>query len=636
MRAAREGVFPIADKFPDGREKGRGALRRDARTPRPGAVCRPLLPVSPSFCKEAGRRGRGRGENLRFAVAMAAVVLAGVAPSVAPAAGAQAPAMPAPSPVSPTILVTLTGLRLVDAPAKIEDPRRIAWGVSVDGPKLLDDPALIRRLRPFIGRPFTQASMQSIAAVIKDWYRTHNRPFVDVSFPEQDISGFKVQAVVTEYRLGKVRVRGNRWFADWLLRSDISLKSGNAIDAARLNDDVAWIDQNSYRQVQVVGETSATPGAVDLVLQTTDRLPWMFSAGFDNTGLPATGRAHWTATIDWGNAFFLDQDISYQFSSSEDFWLRPQDVPVKDHRATFQGHQASWTIPLPWRDRLVFMGNFIEQRPDLGPFFTQLGTSWQSSVRYVIDLPATDSLTQEIQFGFDFKRTNNNLSFGGTSISKTPTEIDQFPVTYNAVLSDPLGRTVFFDEIVFSPGHMTAQNTNAAFQPSTTQIGVPGAKAQYVYGDADVTRLTRLPFDTSWIVRLQSQLATSNLLQSEQLGLGGVDSVRGYDERAANGSLGVLASNELRSPPVGVVDALLGTKTGDQLQFDAFFDYGHVWEDTATSALDNVTLASVGAGVHYVLGRFVNIRFEYGWQLKDAPGETRPKSEPCLSAVISY
>ena len=577
-----------------------------------------------------------RGVRLRFAVAMVLVLLAGVAPTVAPAVGAEAPTPPHVS-SSRIILLTLRGLRLVDASTKIAAAGKIPQGISVDGPKLLDDPALFRQLQPFIGRSFSMSTMQAITAVIEKWYRTHNRPFVDVSFPDQDISASIVQAVVTEYRLGKVRAQGNKWFGAWLLRSDISLEPGDQIDVKRLDDDLAWINQNSYRQVQIAAEKNQTEGTVDLMLQSTDRLPWRFAAGFDNTGTPVTGRARWNANIDWGNAFFLDQDISYQFSSSDDFWLRPEGVPVAVHDATFQGHQASWSIPLPWRDKLVIMGNYSEQRPDLGPFFTQLGTSWQGSVRYVIDLAATDKLTQEIQFGFDYKRTNNNLAFGGTSISKTPTEIDQFPITYNAVIADPLGRTVFFDEVVLSPGHMTSQNTNLAFQPSTTQIGVPDAKAQYVYGDADVTRVTRLPFNTSWIVRLQSQLATSNLLQSEQLGLGGVESIRGYDERAASGSMGVLVSNELRSPPVGVIDNILGTKTGDQIQFDAFLDYGHIWEDTVTSgALNSATLASFGAGTHYVIGRFADIRFEYGWQLKDAPGETKPKSEPCLSVVISY
>jgi hemolysin activation/secretion protein len=560
--------------------------------------------------------------------------MAGIAPDITFAQNAGAVAAP---PQSHIILFALKGLRLVDSPAKLDTAGKVPQGVTIDGPQILYSPAVYRQLQQFIGRPFSRATMQSITAVVAAWYRAHNRPFVDVSFPDQDISSFKVQAVVTEYRLGHVRVSGNNWFGGWLLRSQLSLSPGDRIDSKLLGDDLTWINQNSYRQVQAVAEKSDIDGATDLELRTTDRFPWHFSAGYDDSGTPVTERGRWSFGIDWGDAFFLDQDLSYQFSSSDDFWLHPQGVPVESGRATFEGHQASWSIPLPWRDRLVFFGNYNEQRPDLGPFFSQLGTSWQASARYVVQLPSSTAFTQELQIGFDYKHTNNNLSFGGSSISHTPTEIDQFPLTYSAALDDTYGRTVFLGELVLSPGGLTAQNTDVAFQPSATQIGVPDAKARYLYGDANITRITRLPLDASWILRLQSQLASSNLLQSEQLGLGGVESIRGYDERTASASQGVLLSNELRSPPVGVIDKLFGTASGDQIQFDAFWDYGHVLEKTSTAgAMNNATLASLGAGVHYVLGRFVDIRFEYGWQLRKAPGADARGSEPYLSVVIGY
>jgi hemolysin activation/secretion protein len=119
--------------------------------------------------------------------------------------------------------------------------------------------------------------------------------------------------------------------------------------------------------------------------------------------------------------------------------------------------------------------------------------------------------------------------------------------------------------------------------------------------------------------------------------LGGVESIRGYDEHTASASQGAMLSNELRSPPVGVIDELFGTASGDQIQFDAFWDYGHVREKTTTAgAINGGTLASLGAGLHYVLGRFVDIRFEYGWQLRRAPGTNTRAGVPYLSIAVGY
>ena len=177
-------------------------------------------------------------------------------------------------PQSRVILFTLRGLRLVDSPAKLDVAAKVRQGVTIDGPQILYSPGVYQQLQKFIGQPFSRATMQSITAVIAAWYRARNRPFVDVSFPDQDISSFKVQAVVTEYRLGHVRVSGNNWFGGWLLRSQVSLNPGDRIDAKSLNDDLTWINQNSYRQVQAVAEKSDIEGATDLELRTTDRFPW--------------------------------------------------------------------------------------------------------------------------------------------------------------------------------------------------------------------------------------------------------------------------------------------------------------------------------------------------------------------------
>ena len=535
------------------------------------------------------------------------------------------------------ILYSLKGLRLVDSLDRLQKAGFPRPGVTVDGPQILYSPGVYQELQKFLGKPFSSATMQQLTRVITAWYTAKNRPFVAVDFPEQDVSNGIVQAVVTEYRMGGVRVIGNDWFGAGLARDQISLQRGDVIDTSLLNDDLTWLNQNTYRQVKIVADKSQIEGEMDLELQETDRFPFHIFTGFNNGGVPAIGRDQWSAGIEWANAFFLGQDLSYQFTSSDDFWLQPQNVPVGEGSASFQGHQVSYTIPLPWRDRLVFFGDYDELRPRLGKFFTQLGISWQASMRYVLELPSLPNLTEEAQIGYDFKRSNNNLAFGGAAISASSTEIDQFPVTYNAAIEDGWGRTILFDEFVYSPGGLTGDNTDKAFQPSQTSSGVMYAHANYIYGDIDATRVTRLPFDATSILKAQVQLANSNLLSSEQLGAGGVESVRGYDERTANGSDGLLLSSEFRSPPTGVIDPLFGTSTGDQLQFDAFWDFGHVREHKdAPSTPNSQTLQSAGAGLHYTLDRFVDLRFEYAWQLRKPPGVKKLGSEPYLSLVIGY
>jgi hemolysin activation/secretion protein len=48
-----------------------------------------------------------------------------------------------------------------------------------------------------------------------------------------------------------------------------------------------------------------------------------------------------------------------------------------------------------------------------------------------------------------------------------------------------------------------------------------------------------------------------------------------------------------------------------------FFDAGHVWNRIAEAGeVNNASLASVGAGFRFQVGRFVSVRGTYGFPLK--------------------
>ena len=79
------------------------------------------------------------------------------------------------------------------------------------------------------------------------------------------------------------------------------------------------------------------------------------------------------------------------------------------------------------------------------------------------------------------------------------------------------------------------------------------------------------------MTRRTGQIAGSNLPPSEQLGLGGTETIPGYDERTANGSQGVLlASQELLSPAFSVINQLFQSDLRDQAQLSGFWAYGNV------------------------------------------------------------
>lgn len=543
-------------------------------------------------------------------------------PAPTPVPTVTPPPLPATSPDDQkkrVIIPELLEIKLVDGMGKFMLRGASGTGIVIDGLPILEAPALRASLTAFLNKPLTFGDLDDISRTVVAWYRAHDRPYVDVAFPEQDVTAGVLQAVVTEFRAGKVTVKGNEWFSSDLLRDQIRLQTGQPISEQDLNADLAWLSQNPFRTVTMVAEKSDTVGAVDFSLNTQDRLPLRVYVGYDDTGTPILGLDRWNLGVNWGNAFGLDQQLSYQLSTSDDFWSNPS-------HPTFVAHSINWVAPLPWRDKISIFGSFSQVVPLLGPDLGLTGTNGQASLRYIVTLPTMDaskfvpglqSLTQDLQIGYDFKSSNNNLNFGGFQISDVTTEVDQFPIIYDATLASDYGLTTLTNTLVWSPGNLTALNTNTLFEQ---QANSPFAKSQYIYDNLSIVQATKLPYDGTWIMKLVAQTANHDLLPSEQLGAGGHDSVRGYNERAVNGSLGTLVSEEFRTPSFSLSQPWLPNNLVDQAQLLAFWDYGNVRDVNYLGAFvpgtpNSTEVSSVGLGVRYSISRFVQFRADYGWQL---------------------
>ena len=188
------------------------------------------------------------------------------------------------------------------------------------------------------------------------------------------------------------------------------------------------------------------------------------------------------------------------------------------------------------------------------------------------------------------------------------------------------------NQFVYSPGGLSNANNTAVFVAS----GVVGAKANYTYDNLQITRVTYLPWQMSSVIRLDAQLASGELLASEQLGAGGTDSVRGYNPRTANGSQGVLASFELRSPNYSPLKKL-GVPVDDTGQLLAFYDTGFVSDlHQQTGQAKSASLQSVGFGARYGIDRYLDLRFDYGWQLSKPPGAAHTGNLANLSITLAY
>ncbi len=512
-----------------------------------------------------------------------------------PKSGSQAPLAPA-----------LKGLVFVAGPERL-----IATGLpvssvdstGVDASQIpeLNDPAFTEQLSPLIGKPVTLAELDRIKVQTTTWLRAHQRPFVDVSVPAQNIASGVVQVVVTQYKLNQVKVAGAHYFSPSLIKETSGLQSGQTLRLDDLQTDLDRLNRNPFLNVDAVFQPGDQTGETDVTLNAKDRLPLRAYAGYDNLGARSLGVSESNFGMNWGNVFGTGQILSYQFTRSL--------------TGRYTSHSVSDTVPLPWGDQLLIFGSYGNEQPLMGQVFNDQGHSGQASVRYVHPLPRIRGLTQDLQIGYDFKSTDNNLEFAGFQVFGAQAEVDQFPLIYDATLSDRFGQTAVQNMFVFSPGRLTANNTTVALSAL-----VPGSRADYIYDRFLVTRTMPLPKSFSAVTRITLQGSKSNLPYSEQVGGGGVGSVRGYYTDTAFGSDGELFSQELRLPAFSLSRMLdRKSESGDKAQFGIFFDYADLRQVTPIPDLQSpVELASVGYLARYSISRYLDLQYDMGWRLRRA------------------
>lgn len=508
------------------------------------------------------------------------------------------------------LLPALKGLVFVPRVADVrEGGRPGVSGVLVEDVDLMDETEWQERLADRIGSAFTMADLNAVMREVILHYREEGRPVVDVVVVEQDITAGVVQLAVVEAMLGEVRAEGARHFNAERLAGQVRLVPGGPILSTLLMADLAWLNRNPFRSVDLVYTPGEEDATTDVVLRIDDRFPMRVYGGYEDSGNALTGDNRWFTGVNYGNLWGIDHQINYQWT-------------FNDRLDQLSAHSASYVAPLPWRHIATIYGAHVSSEANLAPPFTLGGETAQLSGRYAIPLAKPDFLSRErfeheLEFGYDYKYSTSNLEFGLAQVLASATDVHQFVAGYRATLRDGHGATSAGVTGFFSPGDFGGGNSDAAYA-----LARAGAESSYAYGRIDLERFQRLPQGFTAVARATGQFASENLLPSEQLGFGGYASVRGYEENEAIVDRGILASVEVRAPAFSLIDLISregAPAGGDQFQWLAFWDYAHGGSVNALPGEARfVSLSSIGPGFRWSFGDRFSMRFDYGFQLRES------------------
>lgn len=567
---------------------------------------------------------------------------AGASAAAAPAAPANA-AAPATGHVLRYILIADS----VDEALKLTPPPEGGYVAVSPGLQGFNLAELTKRLDGGQGRVIEERLLAVIAQVVEVFLRQSEFPAATAIIPTQKIDQGAIRVLVTlgerstaapvptptEWKIRNITMQGTRWFSESLLREKLRIEQGGTVRFSELDSAISWTNNNPFRRVRVhMQPVSATTAEADVTVMVQDAIPLRLVAMVDNSGNDLIGRNRYTGSISYANMWGKDHQASYQYITTN----KPE---------YFQAHGFDYRAPLPWRHYLQFSASYLKAKPELIPgFLQQVGETVTADLRYTAPLRTGDNAV-EAYAAINFKESNNNLTWDprADNIQILANKTDVFQLTLGAMASrrDKRGVWAFGGSVVYSPGGINSRNTDAAFDAARhggSDSARLGAEASYFYGNLSLQRLTNLGAGWDWIARGVGQLSVANLLSSEQLAIGGVSTVRGFNEGTFAGDHGYVISNELLAPswkqPLPYISKHRGPL---ETRFLAFIDFGH----TAARVRYNFdpprrALAGAGLGARMQLANNFSFTADYGWQLTDLPYVVDRRSRASLRATIGF
>ena len=218
----------------------------------------------------------------------------------------------------------------------------ILVGEGVAAPEELKE-----RVQPFLGEPMSMKLLTDLSKEIVFAWRSSNYPLVDVYFPEQNITGGKLQIVVKEATLGAVRVQGAEISSEAMLLSQVSVSPGGRVGRRELEGDLDWLNENPLRQVNLIYEKGTVDGTSDVILDVLESDPLSFYVGFGNTGVDFTGENEINFGAVWMNPFGKEHMVGYNFGSDINF-------------ETLEAHSGYYRAYLPRRHVMSLYGAYVE------------------------------------------------------------------------------------------------------------------------------------------------------------------------------------------------------------------------------------------------------------------------------------
>jgi Hemolysin activation/secretion protein len=455
---------------------------------------------------------------------------------------------------------------------------------QVVGNSALSAADIERAVYPFLGPQRSEADVEAARAALQALYADRGLATVAVSVPEQDAGNGLVTLQVSEQRIGRLRVNGATYFSpDAVERGAPSLKEGGVPDFNAVQRDIVALNQLPDRRVTPDIKPGVGPNTVDVDLNVDDTLPLHGSLELNNRSSANTSDLRLNATLRYDNLWQRGHSLSLSAQTAPE---RPSDARV------FSVSYLARLTDSPWS--LLAYAVSSDSEVAVLSDFNVIGNGTLAGVRAIRALPARTGFFHSLSLGIDYKDFKEESNFDSAPIKYYPLNLAYNADWVSERTHSSFGATLTVNSggLGFGADRCGNDHCNPS-EPGSFDYKRYNARPNFVHLRLEGSHTRTLGKDVQLFGRAQTQLAAEPLISNEEMSIGGLDTVRGYNESEALGDYGVTAQLELRSPSFA---SWFGS-SAQEARARAFVDGGYVRiHKPLPEQTPSETLVSVGIG----------------------------------------
>lgn len=445
--------------------------------------------------------------------------------------------------------------------------------IIVDKSEVLQEQEINDITRAYINKEIVLQDLYTVVNGINNLYAEKGYLTCRAFLPPQTIKDGVVHIQLVEGKSGNVYVDGNNSTNESYITDRIGIERGNLANINDLNEDLLLFNGSNDIQLHITMHAGKEPGTTDYVISVAEPQKSLVNLYVDNAGSESSGE--WREGL-----FFTDRSLTGNRDSLMISGIR------SDGTKSFS---ASYITPVGRSGTklgLNYSANSVHITDGELEDLNVKGHSSAYGVSVIQPLIVSESMRTEASL--EYGHQNSQTDFLGVHW------VDDTTYGYTASFS------------------MTNYGTSSViFQKHGYRIG----RSENITGYTK--NFNKYIFNGFWqkaytggqmlSARLDGQYSSDNYLPSaEQFYIGGMYSVRGYEESYLGGDSGFAASIEYSVP----IDKSKKTSVF------TFIDYGSVFGD---SAFDDHTLAGTGIGIRSTIAQKIYASLTLGVPLISDP-----------------